>query len=123
MTELLRLEEIRERSQRPECRTTPVQLGLVDFSKPFVPESFTPLFHTPVYARLSRVQQLRYNQLSGIRINEQFMLCEGAIPPSARGRAPPRMRTLDPLPLLLGQVTRETIWYTPERNLLLTVIR
>ena len=46
-------------------------------SRPFIHEYFTPLYHTPLYTRLSDEQRLRYNQLSGMKVNEQFMLLEG----------------------------------------------
>jgi hypothetical protein len=48
----------------------------VDFSKPFIPEKFTQLYHTPLYSKLNYNQKLRYNQLCGIRTNEQFVFFE-----------------------------------------------
>lgn len=48
----------------------------VDMSRPFVPESYTQLFYTPVYHSLHREHRLRYNQLFGLRINEYIMMLE-----------------------------------------------
>ena len=50
--------------------------SVIDFSRPFVPEHFTQLYHTPFYSKLTFVQKLRYNQLFGIRTNEQFLMFE-----------------------------------------------
>jgi hypothetical protein len=44
--------------------------------RPFVPETFTQLYHTPLYRELTEAQRLRYNQLYGLRSNELFMLFE-----------------------------------------------
>lgn len=44
--------------------------------RPFLPEEFTQLYHTPFYPELSSAQRLRYNQLYGLRCNEQFMQFE-----------------------------------------------
>ncbi len=49
---------------------------LIDFSKPFIHEGFTQLYHTPVYSKLKYEQKLRYNQLCAIRTNEQFVFFE-----------------------------------------------
>ncbi|HEY1661062.1 MAG TPA: diiron oxygenase [Verrucomicrobiae bacterium] len=51
----------------------------VDYSKLFIPERFTPLFHTPVYAQLSNSQRLRYNQLHASYFNEQTIFFESAM--------------------------------------------
>jgi hypothetical protein len=48
----------------------------VDAGRPFVPEDYTQLYFTPVYATLSFEQRLRYNQLFGLRINEYIMMLE-----------------------------------------------
>ncbi len=48
----------------------------IDFSKPFIHENFTQLYHTPFYSKLSHNQKLRYNQLCAIRTNEQFVFFE-----------------------------------------------
>jgi hypothetical protein len=50
--------------------------GAIDFSRYFVPETFTPLFYTPLYAELTPQQRLRYNQLHGCYCNEQIMFFE-----------------------------------------------
>jgi hypothetical protein len=50
--------------------------GPIDLSKPFVPEEYTQLFYTPLYAGLHREHRLRYNQLFGVRINEYIMMLE-----------------------------------------------
>jgi P-aminobenzoate N-oxygenase AurF len=48
----------------------------LDFTRPFVPESYTQLYYAPVYRDLHREHRLRYNQLFGIRINEYIMMLE-----------------------------------------------
>lgn len=48
----------------------------VDFGKRFVPEEFTPLFHTRSYAALTAAQRLRYNQLQALYFNEQLIFFE-----------------------------------------------
>lgn len=48
----------------------------IDFSRPFVPESYTQLYYTPLYRGLHREHRLRYNQLFGIRVNEYIMMLE-----------------------------------------------
>jgi len=48
----------------------------VDFGRDFVPETFTPLFYTPLYAELAPDQRRRYNQLHGCYCNEQIMFFE-----------------------------------------------
>jgi len=54
----------------------PPRFPAIALDRPFVPEAFTQLYHTPLYAELSDVQRLRYNQLYGLRSNELFMLFE-----------------------------------------------
>lgn len=48
----------------------------VDFSRLFMPEMLTPLYHTPAYRSLSERQRLRYNQLNALYFNEQIMFFE-----------------------------------------------
>jgi hypothetical protein len=48
----------------------------IDFSRYFMPERLTPLFHTPSYARLSEEQRRRYNQLHACYLNEQTIFFE-----------------------------------------------
>ena len=50
--------------------------GPVDFSRPFVHEEQTQLYYTPLYRDLARPHRLRYNQIFGVRVNEQFMALE-----------------------------------------------
>jgi hypothetical protein len=51
----------------------------VDYSRHFIPEHFSPLFYTPVYAELTEEQRLRYNQLHGCYCNEQIMFLERSV--------------------------------------------
>ncbi len=44
-----------------------------------MPERLMPLYHTPVYAQLSDVQRLRYNQLHASYFNEQTIFFESAM--------------------------------------------
>jgi P-aminobenzoate N-oxygenase AurF len=67
---------IQEISTDPARCTRPFRMSPIDLSRPFIHEDFTPLYHTPLYNRLSDAQRLRYNQLSGMKVNEQFMLLE-----------------------------------------------
>ena len=53
--------------------------GAVDFSKNFMPERLTPLFHTPVYHRLNLAQRRRYNQLHACYLNEQTIFFESVM--------------------------------------------
>jgi len=48
----------------------------VDFGKKFVPEELTPLFYVPWYRWLTPDQQLRYNQLQALYLNEQILFFE-----------------------------------------------
>lgn len=57
------------------CTCTSLALE-VDGGRPFVPEDYTQLYYTPVYASLRHEQRLRYNQLFGLRINEYIMMLE-----------------------------------------------
>lgn len=57
-------------------RYQPPHFDAIGLEHPFVPESFTQLYHTPFYGELSDGQRLRYNQLYGLRSNELFMLFE-----------------------------------------------
>ena len=52
------------------------EFSALDLARPFIHEHNTQLYHTDVYAELSDAQRLRYNQLYGMRTNEQFMLFE-----------------------------------------------
>jgi len=47
--------------------------------KPFLPEEFTPVFHTASYGALTEGQRLRYNQLHGLYFNEQLMFFESVV--------------------------------------------
>lgn len=49
----------------------------VDMRRPFVPEHYTQLYYTPIYASLHFEHRLRYNQLFACRINEYAMMLEG----------------------------------------------
>ena len=51
-------------------------LDAIDLRKPFVPETYTQLYYTPLYQSLHREHRLRYNQLFGVRINEYIMMLE-----------------------------------------------
>ena len=49
----------------------------VDPRAPWVPETFTQLYYTPLYDSLHFEHRLRYNQLFALRINEYIMMLEG----------------------------------------------
>ena len=52
------------------------EFSAIDLKRPFIHEHYTQLYHTAAYAALNDTQRLRYNQLYGMRTNEQFMLFE-----------------------------------------------
>jgi hypothetical protein len=62
-------------SDPAHCTRTTLSLE-VDSCHPFVPEDYTQLYYTPLYATLSFEHRLRYNQLFGLRINEYIMMLE-----------------------------------------------
>jgi hypothetical protein len=51
----------------------------IDFSRRFIPERLTPLYHVPIYTQLSHGQRLRYNQLHALYLNEQTIFFESAM--------------------------------------------
>jgi P-aminobenzoate N-oxygenase AurF len=51
----------------------------VDFSRPFIPEQFTPLYHTGAWAGLTTEQRRRYNQLYALYFNEQIIFFETSL--------------------------------------------
>ena len=69
-------QHLRRGSERSLQSATAIRFGPIDFSLPFIHEHFTQLYFTPFYRELTEAQRLRYNQLSGIRSNEQFILFE-----------------------------------------------
>ena len=60
-------------------------------------DRFTQLWHTPWWERLSSAQQLRYNQLSGLRANELFMLFEAGFTQRVVARLQRRLQQRQPL--------------------------
>lgn len=57
------------------CTRTDLPLS-IDMRRPFVPEDYTQLYYTPLYATLHYEHRLRYNQLFGLRLNEYAMMLE-----------------------------------------------
>jgi hypothetical protein len=51
----------------------------IDFERFFLPEAFTPLYHTPSYADLTEQQRRRYNQLYALYFNEQIIFFETSL--------------------------------------------
>ncbi len=49
---------------------------IIDKTKFFIPEKFTPLYYTPIYEHLECKHKLRYNQLNALLFNEQFIFFE-----------------------------------------------
>src|SRR5262249_44784637 len=76
MTRWLKAEEIERLAADPARRMRIPGLPAIDHTRPFVPETYTQLYYTPVYAKLHREHRLRYNQLFGLRINEYIMMLE-----------------------------------------------
>ena len=56
-----------------------IESAAVDHRKRFIPEEFTPLYHTPSYRVLTEEQRLRYNQFQALYFNEQIIFFETAI--------------------------------------------
>lgn len=68
----------------------------IDFSRWFMPQELTPLFHTAVYRDLREAEQLRYNQLNALYFNEQIMfferkLAQNVIAPFIGAGLPPKV--------------------------------
>lgn len=76
MSDWMSPEQINTLAADPAKRTQRVNALQVDTSRPFVPEDYTQLYYTPIYASLHREHRLRYNQLFGLRINEYIMMLE-----------------------------------------------
>lgn len=72
----LSTEKICQLAADPTRCTRSVPIQAIDFSRPFIPEHYTQLYYTPIYARLSFEQRLVYNQLFGVRTNEFIMMLE-----------------------------------------------
>jgi hypothetical protein len=76
MKQWLTAEQINRLAANPNhCTRIDLELK-IDLSRPFVPEDYTQLYFTPIYATLSFEQRLHYNQLFGLRINEYIMMLE-----------------------------------------------
>ncbi len=76
MSEWMAVEQINKLASDPTKCTQPRASLAVDRSRPFVPEDYTQLYYTPLYASLHREHRLRYNQLFALRINEYIMMLE-----------------------------------------------
>jgi len=74
--EILSPSRIRKLGEDPSRCSHAVEFGPIDFSRPFIPEEFTQLYFTPLYSELTREQRLRYNQLFGLKVNEQVAVFE-----------------------------------------------
>jgi hypothetical protein len=61
------------------ARASVLEDSPVDPGKLFLPEEFTPLFHTPAYGGLTPEQRRRYNQLHALYFNEQILYFETAL--------------------------------------------
>lgn len=57
----------------------PERVGGIDFSRLFIPEHLTSLFHTASYEMLTPPQRLRYNQLYAAYFHEQIIFFERAL--------------------------------------------
>jgi len=73
---LLSLERIEAIAADPARRTAQVPPTRPDLSLPFIPETHTQLYYTPLYRELTRAQRIRYNQLYALRVNEYIMMLE-----------------------------------------------
>ncbi|MBI3299079.1 MAG: diiron oxygenase [Elusimicrobia bacterium] len=57
----------------------------VDLTRFFIPERMTQLFHTPGYAGLSLEKRRRYNQLTGLFLNEMLVFFEDILAETVLG--------------------------------------
>ncbi len=73
---VLGLERIEVIAADPAHRTAAVPPTPPELSLPFIPETQTQLYYTPLYRELSREQKIRYNQLYALRVNEYIMMLE-----------------------------------------------
>lgn len=83
----------------------------IDFTRPFIAEEFTPLFHTPLHATLPAEVRLRYNQLSALYFNEQVgffeeVMLRPALRALLEGPVPAALRA--PLATFLAEEERHT---------------
>jgi para-aminobenzoate N-oxygenase AurF len=63
--------QIAQHAERHRSDACPFEPDItIDFSKPFLCPSLTPLFYTPIWKELSPEIQLRYTQLSALSFNE-----------------------------------------------------
>ena len=58
----------------------------VDFTRKFMPEALTPLYHTPAYEHLTAEQRLSYNQLNALYFNEQTIFFEKSFARTVLGK-------------------------------------
>lgn len=73
---VLSVERIAAIRSDPARRTRALDAGVVDRTRPFLPEDQTQLYYTPGYRLLGREQRIRYNQLFALRVNEYIMMLE-----------------------------------------------
>ncbi len=83
--------------------------GQVDFTRRFLPESFTPLFHTNVYRGLPEPVRLRYNQLHALYFNEQVAYFEQEM-------LSPMLRALQKSPLPPGFAAKLDVFLGDEQR-------
>jgi hypothetical protein len=70
------LHRILARAEGPEDSFEFQLRGPLDFTRPFVCPTATPLFYAPIYQELSEAARLRYNQLTAICFNELIAFFE-----------------------------------------------
>lgn len=64
------------RPQHDTVQSAPGFQESIDFTRPFIAETFTPLFHTRGYEKIPDAVRLRYNQLHALYFNEQIAFFE-----------------------------------------------
>ena len=75
----LSLQKLHAMAENPRYCARPFTPHAIDFSRPFIQEALSPLYYTSEYLELSTNERLRYNQLTGLKINEQFMVLESEV--------------------------------------------
>lgn len=67
------------RREESGCVPSALRHDAIDFSRYFMPERLTPLYHTPCYERLTELQRRCYNQLQAAYLNEQTIFFESVM--------------------------------------------
>lgn len=114
------VEQIAEHAGRHSSDALGIDLATpIDFTRPFICPSLTPLFYTPVWNDLCAADQLRHTQLSALSFNELIAWFEGGFTATLRAlmrsnRVPASVRDL--LPRFIDDESRhQKMWWALNR--------